>query len=354
MKHSKELQMIFDLMQKHGGEARFVGGAVRDFLLSGKPLEGGDVDLAVNLPVLEVAEICKKQGFKVITKYATNIVVVKGKVFEITSTRRDENADGRYAEMIFTKSFEEDAARRDFTINALYMNEKGEIFDYHSGLLDLKSKKVRFIGNPEFRIEEDYLRIWRFFRFSCLYGEGLDEAGFKACVLKQEGLGRLSKERVTNEMLKLLTGEPKKIKFVLGKMIEGGILPAHEFNINIGFANLVTGFSRLLILNNGFENSKFLYTTKQKKLIKLYQKVRKNLGDFHELCFYYYKLEEFNELLELGFALGDVVAPDYTRIKNMEMPSLPFNCQEIMAQGFIGPEISAEFQRRLREFTKTF
>jgi poly(A) polymerase len=169
MEHSESLKKVFNIAKKAGGEARFVGGAVRNFLLNKSPLESGDVDLAINLPVEKVAKIFQDAGAKVITKYATNIVVLSGKVFEITSTRRDENCDGRHAKMIFTPSFEEDSKRRDFTINALYMSENGEIFDFHNGLQDLQNQKVRFIGNPEYRIEEDYLRIWRFFRFSCLF-----------------------------------------------------------------------------------------------------------------------------------------------------------------------------------------
>ncbi len=348
MKHSQILSKVFQIAKQAGGEARFVGGAVRDFILRNTPLEQGDVDLAINLPVESVSTIFKKAGAKVITKYATNIVIFQGRVFEITSTRRDENCNGRHADMIFTPSFEEDSKRRDFTINALYMNEGGDIFDFHGGMPDLKAKKVRFIGNPEYRIEEDYLRIWRFFRFFCLYGSELDEDGFKACSKKKDGLSKISKERVTSEMLKLLTGSADKIKFTISKMIEAGILNPKDWHLQTSLPQ--TPFERLLVLNAGDFCSNFLYTAKQKKFINLYNNVRFNLKQKHSIYMLFYTLESdvFTSLTLIAKSLGEMENFNFTNL-----PKIPFSIQDIISEGFMGADISKEFQKRLEVFCKS-
>jgi tRNA nucleotidyltransferase/poly(A) polymerase len=344
---SHELKKIFNTIKTAGGEGRFVGGAVRNFLMYKTPLEGGDVDIAVNMPVEVVCNIFTKIGAKVITKYATNIVVLNHKVFEITSTRKDENCDGRYADMIFTPFFEEDAKRRDFTINALYMNEYGEVFDYFNGMEDIKNGVVRFIGNPEFRIEEDGLRIWRFFRFSCLYAKSLNEEGLLACIKKKDILVKISKERVTAEMTKLLNGEEEKVKFILHKMIEGNILKEHEWNLNSNLPK--DAFERLLTLNNGNFCEAFLYTSKQKKFINLYNSVRHLLKEKWEVCRLFYILmpDLFNSILNVGTALNEFIDNDFGNL-----PVLPFSKQSIMREGFAGGNITKEFDRRLEDFCK--
>lgn len=352
MNYPKELQTVFDLMKENGGEARFVGGAVRDFILNGtKPFQSEDIDLAVNIAPESVASIFNQIKAKVITKYATNIVVIGKYVFEITSTRKDENADGRYATMIFTPSFEEDSNRRDLTINALYMNEKGQIFDYHGGEEDLKNGIVRFIGNPEFRIEEDYLRIWRFFRFSCLYGNDIDKAGFEAVIKKKDGLSRIAKERVTTEMVKLLGGKPEQICFILEKMIEAKVLSKDFFTLKKEMPS--DAFLRLLFLTNVQEIPYFIYTREQKKFIKLYNEMRTFLKNEQDLYFFYKKTEKymFQKILELGHFLGEVVQnlPDFTKLD-----TLPFSAQTIMAEGFEGAEISKQYDIKLKEFIKSF
>jgi tRNA nucleotidyltransferase/poly(A) polymerase len=343
MNHSKEMMQIFKTAKLMGGKAMFVGGAVRNFILNGVPLESGDVDIAINIPVELVAQKFREIGANVITKYATNIVVLNGKVFEITSTRKDENCDGRYATMVFTSSFEEDAKRRDFTINALYMDEKDEIFDFHGGIEDLKQRKVRFIGNPEFRIEEDALRIWRFFRFSCLYAKELDEEGFKACILKKNNLAKLSKERITAEMFKMLEGEEEKLKFILSKMIKSRILKAEEWNLKHELP--LNAFNRLAVMNKGDFCQEFIYTSKQKKMLNLYKRVRNLLKQKNEV----YKL--FYILPKEDFEFIKIVAQSLKEMTDFSIPPiLPFSKKEIMQEGFRGEEISKEFERRLEEF----
>lgn len=352
MKHSLELRRIFRIIRENDGEARFVGGAVRDFLLEGKPLEGGDVDLAANLPPEVVAIILTNAGAKVITKYATNIVVLNNRVFEITSTRKDENCDGRYAKMIFTSSFKEDSCRRDFTINALYLSEFGEIFDFHEGLDDIKNQVVRFIGPPLHRIEEDILRIWRFFRFSCLYAKKIDSEGLHACFAKKESLKNLSKERITAEMMKLIMGSPKKVCETIDVMINGGILQRNDFNLKLNLPE--DPFLRLAVLTNANEIGEFLYTTKQRKFLRMYGSLRSMLRKKSELYRLYYTIpqKDLRSILTLGEFLGESENINVLFEEFATLPSLPFSNKTIMEDGFKGADISKEYNERLTYFIK--
>jgi poly(A) polymerase len=196
---------LLALLNAEGAETRIVGGAVRNALL-GRPIS--DVDLATTLRPEAVMERAASARLKVAPTglaHGTVTIIAKGAPFEVTTLRRDVETDGRHAVVAFSDSFEEDALRRDFTINQLSLSRDGAVHDYAGGLADIAARKVRFIGAPQSRIAEDYLRILRFFRFHAEYAEGpLDAAGLGACVALQDGLGRLSAERVRMETLKLL------------------------------------------------------------------------------------------------------------------------------------------------------
>jgi poly(A) polymerase len=205
------------------GETRVAGGAVRNALL-GVPV--ADVDIATTLLPDQVMRISKSAGFGVhLTgiEHGTVTVVTDRAAFEVTTLRNDIETDGRHAVVSFTHDWAEDAARRDFTVNALYCDLSGNIYDFTNGYMDILKRKVRFVGVPSQRIREDYLRILRFFRFHAYYGKGkTDEAGMKACMRLKAGLKTLSAERVRQELLKLLLG-PNAVK-VLKLMAEAGIL----------------------------------------------------------------------------------------------------------------------------------
>ena len=163
------------------GETRYVGGCVRDTLLG---LEVSDVDLATTIAPEEVIARLEAARIKAVPTglaHGTITAVSGGAPVEVTTLRRDVSTDGRRATVAFTEDWREDAARRDFTINALSADPlSGEVFDYFGGLADLEARKVRFIGEPLQRIAEDHLRILRFFRFHARFGEGApDEAGWR-------------------------------------------------------------------------------------------------------------------------------------------------------------------------------
>jgi len=190
------------------GEARFVGGAVRNALLGAAVV---DIDIAVPMPPDEALARLKAKGIKTIETgldHGTVTAVAGTHAFEITSLRRDVETDGRHATVAFTDDWAEDAARRDFTINALYATADGEIFDYATGVEDLIAGKVRFMGEPAIRIAEDYLRVLRLFRFQAWYGHGeIDAQGLRAAVNAKDKLKTLSAERIAKELLRLLEAD---------------------------------------------------------------------------------------------------------------------------------------------------
>jgi poly(A) polymerase len=207
------------------GAARFVGGAVRDTLLG---LDVADVDIATPLPPAEVLARLAAAGIRAVPTglaHGTVTAILHGHPFEITTLRRDVATDGRHAEVAFTDDWQEDAARRDFTINALYADPAtGEVYDWFGGMVDLAARRVRFIGDPERRIAEDHLRILRFFRFHARFGNAIDGEGLDACTARANDLMALSRERIAAELLKLLVA-PAAVPTV-ELMIERGILRA--------------------------------------------------------------------------------------------------------------------------------
>ena len=204
-------------------EARFVGGAVRNALI-GVPVT--EVDIATPLVPAEVEKRLVAAGMKAVPtgiEHGTVTAVVDGKPFEVTTLRRDVETDGRRAVVAFTTDWAQDAQRRDFTMNALYADAAGEVFDTVGGVADLEARRVRFVGDPVMRIREDYLRILRLFRFHAWYGRGeIDAEALAAAAQERHGLSRLSGERIAKEMLRLLEAcDPVP---VLGTMAHASIL----------------------------------------------------------------------------------------------------------------------------------
>jgi poly(A) polymerase len=218
------IRRVLDALGGDDGLTRYVGGAVRDDLL-GLPVS--DVDLATRLKPQEVVERLEAAKIKAVptgVEHGTVTAVSDGHPFEVTTLRRDLTTDGRRATVAYTDDWKEDAARRDFTINALSADPlSGEIFDYFGGLDDLREKHIRFIGDPLQRIAEDHLRILRFFRFHARFGTGtLDAAALDACAKRANDLMALSRERIADELLKLLGVEDPASTVAV--MLQRGIL----------------------------------------------------------------------------------------------------------------------------------
>ncbi|MCF8473730.1 MAG: CCA tRNA nucleotidyltransferase [Emcibacter sp.] len=240
----KSFTKIFDVLNGDGINIRLVGGCVRDALLSRKII---DFDFACALEPKETMERLKKAGIKVTPtglKHGTITALVGKHHFEITTLRKDIETDGRHAKVSFTDDWQADAERRDFTINALYLDRDGSLYDPCKGLVDLDERRVRFIGDPIIRIREDALRILRFFRFAAQIGGGnLDPLGLKACIEHKSLMDGLSGERLAQEFFKILKSD--NVMPIMGVMKECGILekllPDHidlsKFNAFVALEN---------------------------------------------------------------------------------------------------------------------
>jgi poly(A) polymerase len=192
-------------LNTNGEEARIVGGAVRDALM-GRPV--GDIDIATTVLPADVIAMTAREGWKAVPtgiEHGTVTIVINSTPYEVTTLRRDVATDGRRAVVAFTRDFREDAFRRDFTINALSLSVDATVHDYATGIADAQAGLVRFMGDADQRIREDYLRILRFFRFHASHGTGEpDKAGSIACGQLKAGMAQLSRERIRQELLKLL------------------------------------------------------------------------------------------------------------------------------------------------------
>jgi len=198
------LRSVLDAIEAGGHRAWLVGGAVRNALLE-MPVE--DVDLATDALPDGVVRLARAAGLKPVPTgidHGTVTVVVGGRGFEVTTLRRDVETDGRRAVVAFSDDLAQDARRRDFTMNALYADRGGAVIDLVGGLDDLRARRIRFVGDPGQRIAEDYLRILRFFRFLAWYGRVADPDAVSACAALRDGLDGISRERIGQEMRKLL------------------------------------------------------------------------------------------------------------------------------------------------------
>jgi poly(A) polymerase len=204
-------------------EARIVGGAVRDLVMGRKV---GDVDVATTALPEAVVRMAERQGWKAVPtgiEHGTVTIVIEGTPYEVTTLRRDIETDGRHAVVHFTRDFREDAERRDFTVNALSMSADGTVHDTVGGVADARAGLIRFVGEPSERIAEDYLRILRFYRFLASHGRGAGDAAARAaCRAMHPGLPRLSRERIGQELRKLLIAD--RAGEVAGLMAEDGVL----------------------------------------------------------------------------------------------------------------------------------
>ena len=202
---SEPTRHVFDTLEQAGFTVRAVGGTVRNTLF-GEPVN--DIDLAVDATPQKVMDAARQAGLKVVPTgmaHGTVTIVVQGTPFEVTTLRTDVSTDGRRAIVAYTNDWNADAARRDFTINAIYCDRNGVLLDPVGGLADIAERRVRFIGDAHARIREDYLRILRFFRFSATYSGGtLDTSGLAACIDERSGLRRLSAERIHHELMRLI------------------------------------------------------------------------------------------------------------------------------------------------------
>jgi tRNA nucleotidyltransferase/poly(A) polymerase len=198
---------VIEILARHGHETRFAGGCVRDRLLK---IEPSDYDLASTARPEIVSKILTESGFRVVPTgidHGTVTVITKSGPVEVTTLRIDLSGDGRHAEIHFVDDFQADAARRDFTINAMFEDASGIVFDFFDGEKHLRAKEIHFVGIPDDRIREDYLRIMRFFRFIARFELQPDQATLASIHQLRQGLTQISQERITSEWRKILEAD---------------------------------------------------------------------------------------------------------------------------------------------------
>lgn len=234
---------VYAAFAKAGVEAYIVGGAVRDAL---RNRAIGDIDFAVATTPLMIENIMAKAGIRTIRtgfNHGTLSAILHGRAYEITAFRRDIKTDGRHAFTEFGGTLAEDAARRDFTINAIYRDADGGLHDPVDGRADIAAGRLRFIGDPEKRIAEDYLRILRLFRLQSQLGFAPDKTALAAAAQLRDGLAQLSAERITQEMRKLLAGAhvAKALDALLKTQIAPMVLPSLDLSQGARRLGLVRG-----------------------------------------------------------------------------------------------------------------
>lgn len=216
------LGRVLHLLSDAGHQALVVGGAVRNALL-GEPVS--DIDIATSAPPDETLRLAEAAGLRAVPtgiEHGTVTVIVDGTGYEVTTFRRDVETFGRRASVAFSDDLAEDARRRDFTMNALYADASGLVLDPVGGVGDLAARRLRFVGEPRARIAEDYLRILRFYRFLAWYGRAADLGALAACAALRDGLVQVSRERIGQEMRKLLAAPDPGPAVAL--MAEAGVL----------------------------------------------------------------------------------------------------------------------------------
>ncbi|KKB96900.1 CCA-adding enzyme [Candidatus Arcanobacter lacustris] len=244
---------LFDAFGGSSDNVRLIGGCVRDLLLNKENFS--DIDVATSFTPDQVMSLLDRNKIKTIAtglKHGTITAIIDNSSFEITTLRRDISCDGRHAEVEYSNDWQEDAARRDFTINAMSLDLDGNIYDYFGGMDDLNNRTIRFVGNAKNRVKEDFLRILRYFRFSAHYSnEVFDEEAITACKEGAKDIDLLSGERISQEMLKLLGA--KDPHPALDKMQQYQILPHIFSNIEINLDILKQVISNENILSENIK-----------------------------------------------------------------------------------------------------
>ncbi|NDB84936.1 MAG: CCA tRNA nucleotidyltransferase [Alphaproteobacteria bacterium] len=366
---------IFNICNKAGVDVRIVGGAVRDALLGRIPT---DIDLAISLAPEDAVKLFSDANYKVLLtgiNYGTITVIARGESIQITSLRKDIDTDGRRAIVEYGTSFEEDATRRDFTINSMSYDIISEsLYDYYGGRQDLRDNKVIFIGDPEKRIKEDCLRILRFFRFSAYYSDRLDEKGLNSCAKLAKSLEILSKERIYQELTKILDCR-KDISGIIKAMQDCAIWQNIGIKLHQGINDLINFESRLwlegvtsftsfdikniricfVIYNQNVSEAslelRYLKFSRQEisSIIDIHKFIT-NILDltlekyiYFEICkSWYYNQDNIHNMLLVSYILEKIDKAQLVRaLKEMSClaPVMPLSSEEIMDEGFAGLQL---------------
>lgn len=355
-----DLQRIFAALDDTAGRTRAVGGAVRDTLMAHNRTST-DIDLATELLPAEVIKHAHKAG---IASYPTGIehgtVTLKAGdvVAEVTTLREDVETDGRHAVVRFGTDWSDDAQRRDFTLNALYAGSNGKLFDPLGGLGDCLEARIRFIGDPDQRIAEDRLRVYRFFRFSASHGrQHFDPSGLEACRRAAGTLSNLSAERVGTEMLRILS--LADVSRTLAEMARSGVLEVAPHKVEQlqayeELARFATRSGRFALLISGENPDAFqAHWRLSNEVIVEAQATLKaaaliSVGALNEAAYRYRKAVEDGVAVAAVLAGRDAeeVAEDYLRLDALAVPKFPLSGVDLLRKGMpAGRAVGQELAR---------
>jgi len=350
---TNDIKALGKLFKKNGHELRLVGGVVRDVLIGKEPK---DIDFATDATPEEMTKFLQKAKIKVVPtgiEHGTITAVYKDKSYEITTLRADKETDGRHAEVEFVRNWKEDAKRRDLTYNAMSMDMEGEVHDYFNGMDDLQNKVSKFVGDPDERIKEDYLRILRYFRFqSRLEDPTFDKDTLTAIKNNASGLKRISVERIWQEMSKLLTGQG--VKQVLHKMSETGVAANIGLNTknidSVKYSDAILNLAALV--DNDEIASKWRLSNQQSQALKFYVENKKNTLNAN-------KAEDFiidgvDKKLVANLALLQGKESLLKDIMEFEPQDFPVSGQDLLSLGMkAGPEVGNTLNTLKAEWKKS-
>ncbi len=353
---------ILKIMSVLKNKAYLIGGAVRDFLTN-HPIE--DIDMATSLPPEQSITLLKENGYRVIPsglKYGTITILSPLGAIELTTFREDIETDGRHARVVFSTEMKKDAIRRDFTINALYMDSQGNIYDFFHGLKDLKESRIRFIGEPEERIKEDALRILRFFRFWGQYsGKKIPLRELKACRKTACLLDRLSSERKKKELFKILAlpRAPQTLQLMRKyKILQRLLNTPSSFKTLARFVNLEKKRNRsfgvlprlFLILKDPFSLPDLTLSNKEKKELESLRKLAKtDLSSYSKrrkaAYFFTPALVEKALYIQQAQLNRPISFAQSQELHHLTAPKFPITAADFTRQGFLaGPELGRKIK----------
>ena len=361
-------QRLLAALAAAGIAARFVGGCVRDALLK---IETGDIDIATPArpdAVIAALKAAKIRAVPTGIEHGTITAVIAPRHFEITTLRRDVETDGRHALVAFGADWDEDAARRDFTINAIYLSPDGTLFDPVGGRADLAAHRVRFVGDPATRIAEDVLRILRYYRFEARFGSGAGDAEARAaCRTAIDKLPTLSAERVSRELLRLI-GSPEPLR-ALHMMAEDGVLPAI-----LPEATRVDRLSRLMPLSaDPLLRLAALIDFDEADAIALAERLRLSSAERRRLAglmkpwqidlsrdlkhlrveLYLFEGPDYHDIALLAAAEGEIDVGRLNELMEWSPPAFPLNGRDVIARGVVpGPQVRQLLKEMRRWFAE--
>lgn len=370
----KNILKLFDAVHDYGGALRFVGGAVRDALAG---IKGFEIDLATDLTPDELLEACAEKGLKTVSlglKFARTGVLINNRILEVSSLHKSMKASFKDSDISFTDDWNADASMRDLTINAVYADEEGNVFDYYNGINDLEKGVVRFIGNADDKVKEQPIRILRFFRFYSIFGKAKpDLKSLKACVKNKDLLKTIAVEKIRDEFFKILT--TPNASTVIEMMIENDILTfifpknvntkmLENLNKVVSYNELTPDYIRRLfvlfepdpVLADSLSLRLHLTKAQRTRLINLskfiFNPIKFDDEVYLKKVIFSHSKDFVKDKILISLAYNNMTDYDirelFKKIDEMDVPEFPISGKDLMALGMINCSPIKEIMGQLK------